>query len=192
MTIADFGSSPEALGSLGSNRRLRKADEKSEHSPLDPEAVISRLRKWALQSAAREIMQSKALNSCCRTPIQMGTVVVVKSKVGTYSYNGLMTCGSVWRCPICASKITELRRQDLQRGMDNWIAAGHGVMLLTLTVPHYARDKCQDVLDGRRRVIPATVRVDAEFLDLVELRLSVRLHLVEHSNACLLSLGKDA
>jgi hypothetical protein len=96
------------------------------------------------------------LNICCRALApdmtlakgQPGTVKILKSGESNFHYGGLMVCGSVWVCPICASKITERRRVELAQGVENWLSGGHGVSLLTLTVPHYAKNSLQTVLDG--------------------------------------------
>lgn len=66
----------------------------------------------------------------------------------TFHYGNLMVCGSVWTCPVCASKITEHRRLDLVKAVDTCKARGGGVLLLTLTVPHYSNQKLETVLDG--------------------------------------------
>jgi hypothetical protein len=59
-----------------------------------------------------------------------------------------MTCGSVWHCPVCATKISEKRRLELVQGVENWRSGGGQVLLLTLTVPHYQNDSCSKVLNG--------------------------------------------
>lgn len=68
-----------------------------------------------------------------------------------------MTCGSVWVCPVCASKITEKRRVELVEAFSKWKDQGGGVLLLTLTVPHYSHQSLSFVLDGindaRRRLL---------------------------------------
>jgi len=74
-------------------------------------------------------------------------VEILKSKEN-YHYGNLMTCGSVWHCPICAAKISEQRRLELKQAVSNWKKQGGEVLLLTLTVPHYTNQKIQTVLDG--------------------------------------------
>lgn len=51
-------------------------------------------------------------------------------------YASLVTCGSVWHCPVCAAKITEQRRADLQQAINAWAKQGGAVFLMTLTFPH--------------------------------------------------------
>jgi hypothetical protein len=46
-------------------------------------------------------------------------------------------CGSVWTCPICAARITEKKRKELKQALEDWIAQGGKVFLLTLTIPHH-------------------------------------------------------
>lgn len=116
-------------------------------SEVNTEAV-SRLKKWARQSAARSIVKGR-LNVCCRTPIpRRKSVDIWESKKHTFSYGGLIVCGSVWVCPVCASKITEKRRQELSTALEVTKAEGGTALLLTLTVPHYGHHKVQNVLNG--------------------------------------------
>ncbi len=54
-------------------------------------------------------------------------------------YRGLMICGSVWACPICATKISEGRKNELVTACDNWTAMGenHSKVHVVYTIPHY-------------------------------------------------------
>lgn len=124
---------------------------KSCNPPTPPEVnteAVSRLKRWAKQSAAKSIVGGR-LKSCCRTLIPQRTAVDVwESKKQTFSYGGLMVCGSVWVCPVCASKITEKRRVELAEALETTKANGGGALLLTLTVPHYGHHKIETVLSG--------------------------------------------
>jgi len=102
--------------------------------------------KTARQSKAREIVASKSLEACCRTPIAGRTVVNVVRNGDKLSYGGLMSCGSVWQCPVCASKITEKRRTELKIAEDVWKLNGGQVVMETLTVPHYLSDNLEELL----------------------------------------------
>ena len=55
---------------------------------------------------------------------------------GKAFYSGLRVCGSVWACPVCASKISERRKVEVQAGMAVAKAKGWKVVLVTLTVSH--------------------------------------------------------
>ena len=58
-----------------------------------------------------------------------------------------MSCGSVWVCPVCAVKITELRRAELTHAVDDWCSSGQSVLHLTLSVRHKAHDLLANTLD---------------------------------------------
>jgi hypothetical protein len=72
-------------------------------------------------------------------------VVVYRSATGA-SYGNLATCGSVWHCPICAAKITETRRQELQDAINTQAKLGGEVFLMSLTFPHMDHQALADNL----------------------------------------------
>lgn len=51
-------------------------------------------------------------------------------------YGGLMTCGSVWACPHCSSKIQLRRRGEVAELIEQVYSAGYKVSMLTFTHPH--------------------------------------------------------
>jgi hypothetical protein len=72
---------------------------------------------------------------------------------GTAAYAGLQTCGSVWACPVCAAKVAERRRVELQAAMAAHKAKGGTVNLLTLTTPHQKTDKLSDLLENQSKAL---------------------------------------
>jgi hypothetical protein len=48
----------------------------------------------------------------------------------------VLTCDSRWHCPLCAAKLTERDRVELQQAMVLWRNAGGVAYLLTFTFPH--------------------------------------------------------
>lgn len=134
----------QARSSLGTNCEITQ--------PPPLERLVARLQKWALQALGREIMNEgerrHRIGVCCRmmAPGQ-GAVRVMRTEKAAH-YGGLMTCGSVWVCPICGSKISETRRRELQAGMKRWVGAGGGVYHLVLTLPHYDHQPLVEVLGG--------------------------------------------
>lgn len=51
-------------------------------------------------------------------------------------YGGLATCGSVWACPFCATKIQLRRRGEVAELIEKVYEAGYKVSMLTFTHPH--------------------------------------------------------
>jgi hypothetical protein len=47
-----------------------------------------------------------------------------------------MRCGNVWCCPVCAAKVSEKRRGELESAITNHRAAGGVVLLVSFTVAH--------------------------------------------------------
>ena len=115
------------------------------------DAVGVRLERFALQSVVRRFLWGSRTAKCLRLRRRdKASVEVWKSKEhGSASFGGLQTCGSVWACPVCASKISERRRGELLNAIDQHKASGGEVLLLTLTNPHYSGDRLADLLKGQ-------------------------------------------
>lgn len=77
---------------------------------------------------------------CGRCMKNRDEVVGVRRRAvgGGARYTGLSACGSVWHCPVCASKISEKRREELGRALSAWVILGNVAQLMTLTFPHEA------------------------------------------------------
>lgn len=105
--------------------------------------------RWQLQEAARRLLpDKKGLQRCHCTRHKGGDGVKIwKGDRGAW-FSGLMQCGSVWICPVCASKVAEGRAEELQRGIDYAIETGHGCMMVTLTFSHGRGDMLADTLEG--------------------------------------------
>jgi len=68
-------------------------------------------------------------------------------------YGNLITCCSVWTCPVCSARISEQRRQELKLAMTNWRKQVGSVYLLTLTNPHYCGDNLKQLLEGQKKAL---------------------------------------
>jgi hypothetical protein len=64
----------------------------------------------------------------------------------SYHYHNLQTCGSVWHCPICAAKISERRKVEVEKAIKAHELNGGGVYLLTFTLPHRLNQSLKIVL----------------------------------------------
>lgn len=104
------------------------------------------VRRFALQAAARSLLPDHRVVDCCRKPVPgFSTVDVCYSReYQRASYRHLQTCGSVWVCPVCASRITEARRVELQAAVNG----RYRPVLVTLTVRHKVDDQLSVVLDA--------------------------------------------
>lgn len=104
--------------------------------------------KW--QAAAARLLPKERVAKCLRDLAHNQTEVVItyNPESERVNFRGLMTCGSVWTCPVCSSKITELRRQELTRVVVEIKAKGWGVALATYTQRHRKYQNCADLLEA--------------------------------------------
>jgi len=113
--------------------------------------TANRLERFILQSKARQLLPKERVAKCLRvlSSKQTNVKVFYTPVLGSAHYGNLMTCASLWHCPICASKISERRRLILQPFVDNWREMyGGSVLFLTLTMRHRKREPLKQVLAG--------------------------------------------
>lgn len=61
-------------------------------------------------------------------------------------YEGLQTCGSVWACPCCSARISEVRREEMGRLLGWARSKGYHVRMVTLTCRHGQDDDLADLM----------------------------------------------
>lgn len=113
--------------------------------PVETTGTVS---KWALLHKAKSLLpENGRFHACNHNPKKRALGVSVYVKGDSSWLGAVYQCGSVWICPICARRIAEIRRHELQLSIDNAIKRGWGVALVTLTFPHGAGDVLTDILD---------------------------------------------
>lgn len=107
-----------------------------------------RFLRYQMQAVSKHILPENRVGICLRNKIQKcGDVDVFKHQhTQNVFYSGLMVCGSVWECPVCASKISERRRKELNIASDGYFKGGGNQSMLTLTCSHSRFDKLGDLL----------------------------------------------
>jgi len=135
-----------------------------------------RVVRYMLQAMARQLLLADSERSdyqgrgagqfAERTVYCLRAVVVGRSGIdvlhfpetGGAGYRNLMTCASVWGCPVCSAKITERRRSEIGEAV-----AGSDLepVLFSFTVQHNQGDDLAGVLaivlDGYRRFFKGAV-----------------------------------
>jgi len=103
-----------------------------------PERTAAR---WRLRQLRRQVSVLKRGREC-GTPLGRSDVVLKVTPTGEGYASGIVTCGSVWACPVCAAKIRAHRADEIARGLSRLIdEMGGGALLVTLTLPHTAGDR---------------------------------------------------
>ncbi len=75
--------------------------------------------------------------TCGRRPVPTAAGVEVRrAESGRAYFAGVLSCGSVWTCPVCAAKIARERQQEVSALLARHLEARGTALFLTLTVPH--------------------------------------------------------
>lgn len=148
--------------SLTVNNKLTKIEGSDKETEFLQQA---RRKRYELQGAARELFLQEARRMIgvgevtFKTPydlhrtskcmlVRHGQVAIHKSlKYERAFYSGLVQCGSVWSCPVCANKIQERRRVEVCKAMEWAYREGYKCLLVTFTFPHYSFQKCKDLAE---------------------------------------------
>lgn len=105
-----------------------------------------RLGRWRVQREAQKLLPDERVAFCMRRMKATSVDVLYASTRQSAHYGGLMVCGSIWVCPLCAAKISERRRAELEQGIENWVAKGGAVYLATYTISHKRYDDLPSLL----------------------------------------------
>jgi len=147
---------PASDGPLGINAKssvhFDEKDQKKAHK-------AGRAIRYQAHSQARHILSVEAKlrnpeaypnkvyrTAGCRYVNHSDVAVNHSAKFDAAHYGGLETCGSVWACPICASRIQERRRIELENLITWAELQGLMVVLVTFTFPHRAFQTLADLL----------------------------------------------
>ncbi len=113
---------------------------------LEKKLKITRAERYACQSVARKALPKERVSMCLRRTNGDNVEVMQHRKTQKAFYNGLLICGSVWNCPICAAKISERRKKEIEQAFVQHKSEGGKIALLTLTFSHKKTDKLKDLI----------------------------------------------
>lgn len=122
---------------------------------------IALINRFSLQCYARKILPDFSIQKCHKWIIPRVTNadgqqelnrrevdIYVSQQSGKAFYGNLVTCKSIWVCPVCASKISERRRVELTDGLIVSRDCGHHHLLASYTVSHHMGDSLEYVANG--------------------------------------------
>lgn len=151
---------------MAAARRGQLRADIAEARPTAPEADEfkrrashkSKIRRFNRQRAAQRLMPDyKALAGCMRNPFyretRPGVDVILNADSGRARFGNVQTCGSVWACPVCAHRITEERRADLQAAITMHAMKGNRVLMMTLTFPHESRTPLKELRKKQQKAL---------------------------------------
>lgn len=119
--------------------------------------------RFRLQRQARDWLKAEKnpggkgwrVCSCMRsmTHGSSGVPVLRHQETGHAHYGQLQRCGSVWTCPVCAARISEVRAAEVAAAMTVHTAAGGTAVMVTWTHSHTRADQLAELLAGQRRAM---------------------------------------
>ena len=154
-TVAKTYSNQSQRGSPGGDNPLYDPETgeifNHQGGRLVPTPQEARANRWALKSVVNSILPGSRTSACMRlrAPVPGGSLADIEIMKGIHQkafYQGLLVCGRVWHCPVCAAKISERRRLELKEGLLAARSQGMRLHFVTLTVPHGAGDDVKDLL----------------------------------------------
>jgi len=99
-----------------------------------------RTRRYKLLNIVKSLVQGAGMKhrvSNCMHLIHSSSVDIKQKASGKAYYSGVSVCGSVWVCPVCASRISNARRDELGLAL-----SGNNFMpvMASITLQHYRND----------------------------------------------------
>lgn len=147
------------------------AENPTSATPLPASENNFRAEKFNLLSAIRKIYSAQGKKAGLKFPMDFHRTAKCKfvsiaknSPVSIFQettskkafFGGLHTCGSVWTCPVCASKIESKRQLEISKFF-SWAYRkdfGKKVVMMTLTFPH----KSDQPLDENLKLFLSALR----------------------------------
>ncbi len=153
---ASAATPPSAAGSLviytksAATSGLAENLDTSSPSEKTSTYTTSRKEKYLLQDTARKLLPNHRITSCfwALARGEKAVAVVYSPAAARAHYHRLAVCGSVWACPICSSRITSQRADEIRAALAELRDQGGGAAFATLTVSHTHEDTLPKVLNG--------------------------------------------
>lgn len=123
---------------------------KSVNAPPD-RARQNRAELFSRQRLAASILGRERVGKCLWSIADNESSVRILRRNSRARFAGLQTCGSVWMCPVCSARISEVRRVELNSALAQARVLGIGVWLITLTARHSASDPLLELLSNIKR-----------------------------------------
>lgn len=132
-TDADSDAKTPTKRKNGDEIARRYAMQREAQKAMTGQTYTRKHGEGARESSYRVVRCHRNPNARLYNP---GVDVVHYPEDDRYGYGNLVSCGSVWHCPICAPKITEYRRVELAAAIVEVKRREGEAFMLTLTYRH--------------------------------------------------------
>lgn len=162
-----------------SNKEIRSADQgvsplgitaKSTAASVGEKLQENRRERFKIQRVAATILgvdaqrqmkktghhyasETHRVCGCMWTALANNVELMRSHEHHTAHIKNVMTCGSVWSCPVCTAKIQERRRLEIAEAMKAWYAEGGQVIMVTLTAPHYNHQSLRELREMQKTAL---------------------------------------
>jgi Replication protein len=114
-------------------------------SPRD--AQDRRNDRITLRYGLNRVTTIDRVRKCGRCP-RTAAGIEVRVRDGVAGFAGLVSCGSVWVCPVCSAKIAQQRAIEIGLRVSAAFESGLSALFMTNTVRHGRQDALATLLDG--------------------------------------------
>lgn len=148
-------------GEIQQFRLDAKRREYVQVSDDDAARIDARERRFLLQRESRRLLIDREtprggewrVVGCNRRRVSPEVSVLYSASRKKAHFGGVMVCGSVWTCPVCAAKVGERRKAELSAASEVHLAAGGGQYMVTLTFRHTRNDSVSDLVSRLRKAL---------------------------------------
>lgn len=113
----------------------------------DPRATAA--ERWKLKRHLNEILPQSRTAKCYVFAARNQTRQVYRRVDNRRAFlRGFQTCGSPHLCTICGPKISERRKEEVERAIEVAKGLGFTVKMATFTIPHGMGDDLEDLYSG--------------------------------------------
>lgn len=139
-------SAPNQVRKAGRRAALGNTCENG--GPLESEDP--RRKAFRRQRQAAKVLGRERVGKCCWScqDTASGATFQTRQEGGRVVLAGLQTCASVWHCPVCSSRISEVRRREMNTALENARRQGLAVFLVTLTFRHSEGEPLAETLEA--------------------------------------------
>lgn len=113
---------------------------------IDDGARARRTARYARRAALWRLSELPRCRTCGK--VRTAGFVGVRVRDGVAGFSGLATCGSIWVCPICNSKVMARRALELGGAVGIAQSMGLHVGLVTLTLRHHSGQRLAELWDA--------------------------------------------
>lgn len=148
--------------SEGGSPSEKETTELHQHHDRVLQAKARKSRRYAGRRTLWRITGDPSCKGCGRSLMDPASGVIVgQTASGAAVLLGVMRCGRIWLCPVCAATIRHGRAEEITAAVVEWIKRGGTAYLVTLTARHASKDRLDalmDALQGSRSGTAAEIR----------------------------------